>query len=214
MLPDGFVCPFQKRGIARSFIKKGETIVRSVLTTSVGFFICLSMCPVPSVDAETKKLDDKSLSMAKRLAKDREAAFFGEKAMQLNEFQESWKLLATRLNELYAGHKVRVNKVGAHVRFRMGFSHLTYMGLKVHTRVTPLNPSPGDLVAGYPFLQELVLDGSFYPHGSQFPVKMKDLLQVEPQIVSALRESLDGWEKKYRQRFEKEFPIKAAKTME
>jgi hypothetical protein len=43
---------------------------------------------------------------------------------------------------------------------------------------------------------------------------MKDLLQVEPQIVSALRESLDGWEKKIRQRFEKEFPIKAAKTME
>ncbi len=188
--------------------------MRFVLTTSVGFFICLSVCQAPSVDAETKKLDDKSLSMAKRLAKDREAAFSGEKAMPMNEFQQGWQLLAARLNELYAGHTVRMNKVGAHVRFRMGFSHLTYMGLKVHTRVTPLDPSPGELVAGYPFLQELVTDGSFYPGGRQFPTKMKDLLLVEPQMVSALRESLDGWDKKYRQRFEKEFPINAAKTME
>ncbi len=206
---------FSEKGVSHvCLFKLGETIVRFVLTTSVGFFICLSACPAPSVDAETKKLDDKSLSMAKRLAKDREAAFSGEKAMPINEFQQSWKLLAARLDELYAGHNVRVNKVGAHVRFRMGFSRLTYIGLKVHTRVTPLEPSPGELVAGYPFLQELVTDGSFYPDGSKFPVKMRDLLHVSPQMVSALRENLDGWDRKYRQEFEKEFPIKAAKTME
>ncbi len=188
--------------------------MRFFLTAAVGFFICLSMCQAPSADAKTKKLDDKSLSMAKRLAKDRESAFAGAKAMPLNEFKQGWKLLAERLNELYSGHTVRVNKVGAHVRFRMGFSHLTYMGLKVHTRVTPLDPSPGELVAGYPFLQELMIDGSFYPDGRQFPTKMKDLLHVEPQMVAALRESLDGWDSKTRQRFDKEYPIKAAKTME
>lgn len=188
--------------------------MRFVLTTSVGFFICLSGCFAPSADAKSKKLDDKSLSMARRLAKDREAAFAGHGAMPLNEFKQGWKMLAARLNELYAGHKVRVNKVGAHVRFRMGFSHLTYMGLKVHTRVTPLHPSPGELVSAYPFLQELVVDGSFYPDGKRFPIKMKDLLQVEPQMVAALRESIDGWEQSHRKRFEKEFPIKAAKKMQ
>lgn len=188
--------------------------MRSVLTTSIGIFICISLSNAPSVDAGTKKLDDRSLAMAKQLVKDREAAFSGEKAMPLNEFHQGWKLLAARLDELYAGHKVRVNKVGAHVRFRMGFSHLAYMGLKVHTRVTPLSPSPGELVAGYPFLQELVLDGSFYPDGKRFPLKMKELLQVEPQMVAALRESIDGWEEKYRERFVKDYPVKSAKKME
>ena len=188
--------------------------MRFVLTISVGCFICLSVCLAPSADAKTKKLDDQSLSMAKRLAKDREAAFAGDKAMPLNEFKQDWERLAARLNELYAGHKVRVNKVGAHVRFRMGFSHLTYIGLKVHTRVTPLHPSPGELVSAYPFLQELVVDGSFYPDGQRFPIKMKDLLQVEPQMVAALRESIDGWEENHRKRFEEEFPIKAAEKLE
>ena len=188
--------------------------MRFVLTTSIGIFVGLSLCDAPSVDAKAKKLDDRSLSMAKQLAKDREAAFSGGKAMPLNEFHQGWKLLAARLDELYAGHKVRVNKVGAHVRFRMGFSHLTYMGLKVHTRVTPLSPSPGELVAGYPFLQELVLDGSFYPDGQRFPLKMKELLQIEPQMVAALRESIEGWEKKYRERFEKDYPVKSAKKMQ
>ena len=62
--------------------------MRFVLTTSVGFFICLSGCFAPSADAKSKKLDDKSLSMAKRLAKDREAAFAGDTAMPLNEFKQ------------------------------------------------------------------------------------------------------------------------------
>ena len=212
-MPDDLLCPFLE-GYRALVIKKGESIVRCVVTTSIGIFIGLSLCPAPSVDAKAKKLDDKTLAMAKQLAKDREAAFSGEKAMPLNEFQQGWKLLAARLDELYSGHKVRVNKVGAHVRFRMGFSHLTFMGLKVHTRVTPLKPSPGELVAGYPFLQELVLDGSFYPDGQRFPLKMQELLQIEPQMVASLRESIDGWEEKYRERFEKEYPVKSAKKLE
>ena len=163
--------------------------------------------------AKTKKLDNDSLKMAKVLNKDREDAFSGKEGMPLNEFQEQWAALAERLDDLYGGHKVRMNKFGAHVRFRQGFAQLAYLGLRMHSRVTPLQPSPQELVSRHPFLQELVTQGTCYTGGGRYPKKVADLIAVDPDLQHLLRESIEKWDTKHREKFEILFPVEAAKSM-
>lgn|GEM_PF-1374832 len=163
--------------------------------------------------AKTKKLDNDSLKMAKVLNKDREKAFSGKEGMPLNKFQEQWAALAERLNNLYGGHKVRMNKFGSHVRFRQGFAQLTYLGLRTHSRVTPLKPSPQELVSRHPFLQELVLEGSCYTGGGRYQKQVADLIAVDPDLQHLLRERIEKWDTKHRGKFEILFPVEAAKSM-
>ena len=182
-----------------------QKIPRSLFSLIVAGSICLSL-PTTSA-AKKKKLDNESLKMAKFLVKDRQKAFWNEEgAIPLDEFQAKWKELAVRLDTMYSGHQVRLRKFGSDHRFREWFAHLNYMGLRVHVKVTPLNPGPQNLIARHPFLQELLLKGSFYTRDSKYPKKISDLLAVNPQMLKVARETLDFWDSENRKAFEKQFP--------
>ncbi len=177
------------------------------------FMICLTILGPSATWAKTKKLDNKSLKMAKALNKDREKAFSGEDGMPLNEFKDQWAALATRLDELYGGHKIRMKKFGSHVRFRQGFAQLVYLGLRMHSRVSPLSPSPQELISRHPFLQELILDGSCYTGGGRYQKKVSDLIAVDPDIQQLLRKEIEKWESGNRENFDILFPVVATKNM-
>ena len=183
--------------------------IRILLVFAIGVAF---MGPSASI-AKKKKLDNQSLKMAKVLNKDRENVFTGIEGMPLNEFIDHWAALAGRLDELYGGHQIKMKKFGAHVRFRQGFAQLAYLGLRMHSRVSPLTPSPQVLVSRHPFLQELVLDGSCYTGGGRYPKKVADLIAADPDMQHLLREEIEKWDTGNREKFEILFPVKAAKTM-
>ena len=158
------------------------------------------------VAAKQKKLSDQILKEAVSLAKDRESKFSGETAMDNEAFQAAWKAFADRLSADYAGHDVQLKKFGTDVRFRKGFTHIMYMGLRSQTRGLDLQPSAQEVVASHPFLQELVLEGSCYTGGDPFPKKVSELIQANPGIPFLLAENLAAWDKKYKDRFEKVYP--------
>lgn len=166
---------------------------------------CLALLGQP-VEAKKKRLNDKILKEAVRLAKDREAKFSGEEAMDNEAFQAAWTAFATALDEEYAGHEVKLKKFGTDVRFRKSFSHVIYMGLRSQTRGLELKPSAQQVVATHPFLQELILEGSCYTGGDPFPKKVSELMEANPGIPFLLAENLETWDKKYREQFKKAFP--------
>ncbi|MDA0745244.1 MAG: hypothetical protein O2954_01920 [bacterium] len=165
-------------------------------------------------DAEKKKIDNDTLDIVNLLNKDRESAFVSGEGMPISAYQDRWTGLVARLDSLYVGHEVRLNKFGSHVRFRQAFTELIYLNLRVHTKVGPLSPAPQEVVARHPFLQELVMEGSCYTDGGRYEKKMSDLLAAYPEFRFVLREHLEKWDSESRKEFEKAYPMKAAKTME
>ena len=155
-------------------------------------------------EAKTKRLDKEAVNTAEFLAKDRESAFAGQKALPLSEFQYKWEAFVKQLDETYLGHTVKLKKFGTDVRMRKVFSHLLYMALRVQQK-SSLVPTPQEVVGRHAFLQELVLEGACYTGGDAFPKKMKDLLMANPEMQFSIRDHLDKWDSKYRKAFEKVF---------
>jgi hypothetical protein len=168
----------------------------------VGFLVIV--LGVGGSEAKTKRLDNKIVDTAEFLAKDRESAFSGDKALPLSEFQYKWEAFVKQLDETYLGHKIKLTKFGTDVRLRKVFSHLLYLALRVQQK-SALTPTPQELVGRHPFLQELMLDGACYTGGDAFPKKMKDLLKANPEMQFSIRDHLDKWDSKYRKQFEKAF---------
>ncbi|MEE2753459.1 MAG: hypothetical protein VX910_05710 [Candidatus Latescibacterota bacterium] len=143
---------------------------------------------------------------AVKLGKDREKKLAGEKAMSNGVFQDNWATFVDHLDQNYLGHDVSLKKFGTDVRFRKGFAHLMYVSLRSETRGLELDPSAQSVVGKYPFLQELMLQGSCYTGGDPFPKKVSDLLGANPGIPFLLAEHLDSWDKKYQKKFKKAYP--------
>ena len=167
--------------------------------------VCLTFMAEP-IEAKKKKLNDKILKEAVTLAKDREAKFAGGEAMDNDTFQAAWSEFAQRLEEDYVGHEVKLKKFGTDVRYRKGFAHIFYLGLRSQTRGLELNPTAQSVVAAHPFLQELILEGSCYTGGDPFPKKVSELIDANPGIPFLLAENLENWDDKYKKKFLKAYP--------
>jgi hypothetical protein len=146
------------------------------------------------------------LKEAVKLGKDREKKLAGEKAMENRAFQASWTTFVDHLDAEYYGHEVALKKFGSDVRFRKSFAHLMYVSLCSQTRGVELNPSAQSVVSRYPFLQELMLQGSCYTGGDPFPKKVSDLLAANPGIPFLLAEYLETWDEKYQKKFKETYP--------
>ena len=179
--------------------KRYVPVFNAILIGCLGLFLCLS-----PVDAKTKKLDDKITEQAEALAKDREAAFTGEKAMSAADFQKSWTEFAKVFDGEYAGHTVELKTFGTDVRSRKVYTHFMYNAFRMQQK-SVLNPSPQEFVVRHPFLQELMTEGSCYTGGDPFPKKMKDLLKANNDMIMGLRDHLDKWDVNFRKKFEKEY---------
>lgn len=178
--------------------------------TRIGTVMAIALAAVAlleqPVEAKRKRLKDDVLKQAITLAKDREAKFSGETAMDNEAFQEAWAVFTEKLNGDYAGHEVRLKKFGTDVRFRKGFAHVMYLALRSQTRGLELKPTAQDVISKHPFLQELMLEGSCYTGGDPFPKKVSELIQANPGIPFLLAENLESWDKEYRKKFEKTYP--------
>ena len=170
------------------------------------FLLCTLMLSFVtfSADAKNKRLDKDIVETATMLAKDREAAFAGSEAMPLSDFKTQWAVFVTQLDKEYHTHTIKLKSFGTDVGIRKSFTHLLYMALRVQQQ-GELEPLVQDVISRHPFLQELTIEGACYTGGDAFPKKMKDLLKAYPDMQGAIRAKLDEWDKKYRQKFEKEF---------
>jgi hypothetical protein len=184
-----------------------SVFLRAVLTAGRRVALMLAALAVAAgnVDAKAKRLDDKTLATAVNLAKDRELQFAGEAAMSAEEFQKAWAGFCEDMAQ-YQGSEIALKKFGNDVRFRKGFAHIIYVGLRAQTKDLELKPSVQELVANHPFLQELVIEGSCYTGGDPFPKKLVELLQASPGMQFLLGETLKGWDPKYSEEFRKLFP--------
>ena len=171
----------------------------------VGAIACLLILSL-GTEAKQKRLNEKILKEVVKLSKDREAKFSGEAAMDNEAWLAGWKEFAEHLDAEFAGEKVKLKRFGTDVRFRKGFAHLLYMGLRSQTHGLELKPTTQELVGRHTFLQELILEGSCYTGGDPFPKKVSDLIQANPGIPILLAENLNSWDAKYQKKFKKAYP--------
>ena len=175
------------------------SLMKPVLMGCLGLSLCVGMA-----DARSKRLDNKITKLAEDLAKDRELAFSGGKAMPLEDFQEQWTAFAKQLNDNYEGYTIALRTFGTDVKQRNVFTHVMYMAFRVQQR-SPLTPAPQEVVARHSFLQELMVDGSCYTGGDPFPKRMRDLLRANPDVLLILRDHLEKWNDDSREKFQKEY---------
>lgn len=179
--------------------KRSALVAKSILIGCLGLLLFAG-----SVDAKSKKLDNRITKIAEDLAKDRELAFSGGKSMPLADFQQRWTAFAKQLDDEYAGYEIALKTFGTDVKQRNVFTHVMYMAFRVQQK-SPLSPMPQEVVARHPFLQELMVEGSCYTGGDPYPKKIKDLLRANPDVLLVLRDHIEKWDGDFRKKFEREY---------
>jgi len=189
-MPAGF------RLYGKSFILYGFLIV----------FIGILYAGAPA-EAAVKRFDKDLLKLISEFIKDREAAFRGAEAKPRAEAEKDYTAIASEIDTLYLGEVVKISTFGTGAKARNVLTHFLYLAFEAQRRKHELIPVPEKLVAGQPFLQELIVKGICYTRGETYPKKMKDLLAVNLGGLALMRLHLDSWDEKHRKSFDSTYPL-------
>jgi hypothetical protein len=170
-------------------------------------FVFLGLLLPQVAEAARKRIDKDTMKLVREFVNDRESRFSGGDARTTEEAEALWRRIASRVDSLYLDEEVKISTFGTGATTRQGLTHLIYLAFECQRKKHTLDPPPEKLVAGHPFLQELVIKGTCYTKGETFPKKIKDLLATSTGSLALLRLHLDSWDKKHRQKFEKTYPM-------
>ena len=91
---------------------------------------CVTLMFVNSTTAKTKKFDKVTYQLVYQIVTDRETALSNASSMPIEKAQALWSELATRLDNLYQGHRINLGIGGERARNTTKLTNLIYVGLK------------------------------------------------------------------------------------